>query len=156
VKRIDHMARRKKKNKRDKKRARRPRGPRLPQQGSLPGGITFVSPTGETKMSEVLMEFVEPYDDQWTTEEQLKKLLILAVIAWNAAIYSGSEREQFIQDMVKAVPPELRPEMRAIVEEMIQRKLSYFAGNRRMIVDCQVTMTPTGPHVVVMSTPHTV
>ncbi len=103
-------------------------------------------------MSEVLLEFVEPYSEQWRTEEQLQKLLSVAVIAWNAALFAGRKRDEFIQQMVEGVPPAVRPDLRAIIEEMIQRKVTHFASNKRMIFDYQVTMAPSGPHLAVVST----
>lgn len=102
-------------------------------------------------MSEVLMEFLEPSAEHWRTEEELQKLLTLGLVAWNGALLSGPEREVFIQDMAQALPPEARPDMRSIVEEMIRRKETYFAGNKRAILNYELTMTPAGPHVAVIS-----
>jgi hypothetical protein len=145
-----------KKKKRSRKKGARRSKPRPPRQGLLEDARVVVSPPGERKMSEVLLEFVEPYSGQWRTEEEFKKLLTVAVIAWNAALHSGSQRDEFIQDMVRAVPPEVRPDMRAIIEEMIQRKVSRFASNKRMIIDYRLTTTQAGPHLSVISTLDTV
>jgi hypothetical protein len=146
------MAARKKKKKRDQNKRRRRLKQGRPQQGLPDRATVVVSPPGHEKMSEVLLEFVELYSGQWNTEEELAKLLTVAMIAWNASFLSGSEREEFLRDMVAAVPPEARPAMRAIMDELIQRKLSHFASNKRMLLDFQITMTPSGPHVAVMST----
>ena len=53
--------------------------------------------------------------------------------------------------MVQAVPPEVCPDMRSIVDEMIRRKETHFADNKRAITDYQLTMTPSGSHVAVIS-----
>jgi len=42
--------------------------------------------------------------------------------------------------------------MKAIVDEMMQRKETHFAHNKRMIMNYQVKMTKEGPHVTVLST----
>ena len=118
----------------------------------LDGCKIVVQPSGETKMSEVLLEFVEPYSQYWKTKEELNKLLGVAVIAWNAALLPGNERKEIIENAVKVAPPEIRQDMKAIVEEMIQRKETHFAHNKRMIMNYQVTMTKEGPHVTVLST----
>jgi hypothetical protein len=76
----------------------------------------------------------------------------VGLVAWNAALMAGDKRERFLQDMVQAVPPEVRGDMRSIVEEMIRRKETHFAANKRAIIDYQLTMTPSGPHVAVIST----
>jgi len=146
------MGSRKKKKKRDRKKRARPPKPILPQHRLPEGTVIVETPAGTRKMSEVLLEFVEPYSDAWETDEELRKLLTLALVAWNAALMSGGVRDQFLQDMETAMPPEARPTMRAIVAGMIQRKLTHFASNTRSIIDFQVTPTPEGPHVSVAST----
>ena len=82
----------------------------------------------------------------------LGKLLTLALVAWNAALFSGSKRSDFIESMAQAVPADARQDMRTIIEEMIQRKEAHFASHKRMIVDYQITMTPSGPNLAVIST----
>jgi hypothetical protein len=118
----------------------------------LDGCKIVVQPSGETKMSEVLLEFIEPYSQYWKTKEELNKLLGVGVIAWNAALLPGNERKEIIENAVNVAPPEIRQDMKAIVEEMIQRKETHFAHNKRMIMNYQVTMTKEGPHVTVLST----
>ena len=147
------MSSRKKKKKRDRKKRGRPPKPGLRPPGFLGDNVVIATPPGERKMSEVLLEFIEPYSGQWTTQEQLEKLLAVALVAWNAALFSGSERDKFLQEMVQTMPPDVRPAMRAIVDEMMQRKLAHFASNRRVIISYEVTPTPSGPHVSVLSTP---
>jgi hypothetical protein len=145
------MASRKKQDKRkQKKRLERKR--RLKRQGFPSDATVLVEPPGAAKMSEVLLEFLEPYAEHWKNEEEFQKLLIVGQIAWNAALYSGEKRTEFVEKMVAAVPPEARPVMRAFVQELIQRKEAHFAGNRRLIVNYELTMTPSGPHLAVMST----
>jgi hypothetical protein len=109
-------------------------------------------PGGETKMSEVLLEFVEPYSRYWKTREDLNKLLGIAVIAWNAALMQGNERKEIIENALNALPPEIRQDIKGIVDEMIQRKDKHFANNKRFIMNYQVTMTRKGPYVTALST----
>jgi hypothetical protein len=142
---------RKKKGKRKKdKQARRRRLGRAAR--ALPGDtMIVVSPPGQAKMSEVLVEFLEPYSEHWRTVEEFRKLVSVGAVAWNAALLPRSEREAFLQEMVQAVPPEVRQDMRSIVEEMIHRKETYFADNKRAIVNYEIAMTPAGPHLSVIS-----
>jgi hypothetical protein len=142
---------RKKKKQKQKKRGRPP-GPRRTLEGLL-GGIPVVRPAaGQTKMSEVLWEFLEPYAEHWRTLEDLEKLVTIATVAWNAALLPSPQREEFLQDMARAVPAEAREAMRAIVLEMMRRKEHYFAGCKRAILGHELTMTPTGPYLEVAST----
>lgn len=118
----------------------------------LDGCKILVEPGGETKMSEVLLEFIAPWTQYCKTKEDLTKVLAVSVIAWNAAFLPRSERKEVIENIGKAVPPEIREDTKAIVEEMIQRKEMHFAHNKRLIMNYKVTMTKEGSHVTVLST----
>ena len=54
--------------------------------------VTFTGVTGGIKMSEVIENFIEPYMDLANTEENLRKLLTLAGLAWNTALFPKEER----------------------------------------------------------------
>lgn len=146
------MGSRNKKNKRKQKNRGRPHKPGHPQPGPLGDVMVIATPPGEAKMSEVLKKFVEPYYAECKTEEDVRKLLSLAALIWNTALLPSSDREPIIQTLVEAVPPEDRRLIREHVEEMLHRKATYFAGNTRAIVSYEMTMTPTGLHLSVMST----
>jgi hypothetical protein len=118
----------------------------------IDGSEILVQPSGQTKMSEVLLEFLEPYSRYSRTNEDLNKLLGIAVIAWNAALLPENERKEIIENALKAAPLEIRQDMKAIVDEMIERKETHFAHNKRFIINYQVTMTKEGPHVTALST----
>lgn len=139
------------KKKRKQKKLFRPLITRLTQKGLFSGHKIVLQPSGEIKMSEVLIDFIEPYSEYWETEEELSKLLSLAIVAWNAALFSGTERKEFIERMLKVVPPIVRQDMRAIIEEMMQRKEKHFASNKRMIVSFQLIMTREEPYLSVAS-----
>ncbi len=145
------MASRKKNKRRQKKRSRARKARPLLPTGLQSGAVTVLS-GGAEKMSEVLMEFLEPYTKHWKTEEDLRKLLTLGIVAWNAALVTGSTRDELIQSTSEVIPPELRQGLRSILDEMIQRKESYFANNKRMIIDYELTMGPAGPYLSVIST----
>ena len=104
------------------------------------------------KMSEVLLDFVEPYMESAATEEELRKLLTLASAAWNAALLPPTEREKIVRETEETLPAEVRHDYRAILEPLIERKQEHFAENRRGILNFELTMGPTGPYLRVMST----
>ncbi len=146
------MASRKKKEKREHQRKERLRKRRRLTQG-LPGDTLVIhTPPGELKMSEVLEEFIEPFKGQWQTEEDLNKLLGVAVIAWNAALLPEGEREEFIEQTLQSAPAEVRADLHTILMELIRRKLALFADIQRSIIDYELTWRPTGPHLNVLST----
>jgi hypothetical protein len=119
---------------------------------SLKEPLITVPPDGTEKMSEVLWAFVEPYLGTCKSEDSLRKLLTLALVAWNLPLMPPVEREGMIQDSLNAVPKNLRPEMLAILKELMQRKEKHFSGFKRLMFSYELTMTPDGPHLVVLST----
>jgi hypothetical protein len=121
-------------------------------KGLLAGRQLVPPPRGDKKMSQVLIEFIEPYADNADSDESFKKLLTIAIIAWNASLLPLKERQDLIDQTITILQPELRQDMKGILEGMIQRKETHFAHIRRMIMDYEVEMTPGGWHVIVAST----
>ncbi len=113
--------------------------------------VIWGAPPGGRKMSEVLMEFIEPFGLEWTTLDELKKTVAIAALAWNAGFMSKKERSQCVQDITEPLPQDLRPGFAALFERMIDWKLTRYASNTRMILNFDVSMTPEGPHLDVIS-----
>lgn len=107
-------------------------------------------------MSEVLIEFIEPYSEFADTEEAYRKLLTLAIIAWNA--FSLSEKYQ--QDMIQSVldkgmsagTEELKAGLKEIINALLVRKKMYFSEYTRRIIDFELTDTRKEYHITVAST----
>jgi hypothetical protein len=144
------VASRRKKKQKQKKRVRPP-GPGRTLQGLLGGAQVVVPAAGETKMSEVIWDFLAPYVEDWRRTGDLEKLVLIGTAAWNAALLPGGEREKFLQEMAQAVDPEVREYLRATVLEMIRRKEQHFAACKRAILGHELAMTPTGPYLQVVS-----
>jgi hypothetical protein len=100
----------------------------------------------DEKMSEVIKEFIEPYQQDATTSEEYQLLIATAIIAWNAALEQGAKREAFLKDMLKTIAPkgdrQTQDDFYEVTREMIERKEKYFASNRRRIADYRLTETP--------------
>ena len=60
----------------------------------LQGHEVVVEPSGVAKMSEVLEAFVAPYLPLADTEDATRKLLMLAVVAWNASFLTEKEQRE--------------------------------------------------------------
>jgi hypothetical protein len=115
--------------------------------------VVVFEPSGQVKMSDVLMDFVAPFEDSWQTPDELRKLLTVAVIAWNAAIAPLEKGLDLLHDTAETVPPHLRADFAGLVVELIRRKLQYFADNRRFVLDFKLIPLPDGePYLTVMST----
>ena len=111
---------------------------------------------GETcdgvKMSEVLKAFAAPYREFADTEEALQRLLATAVVAWNTTLFPVQERKTHIEEVLEALPKEVRADGRAIINEMMERKEKYFSEYKRMIIDYEVTDTGKDYQLTVIST----
>jgi len=122
----------------------------------LPENVLLVeSPPGHS-MSEVLLDFIDPYLDESPEDEEdadgLRNVLAVAVVAWNAAILPSQKGEKLIEACLATMPEQMRAEARQWLDELVRRKHQHFADNRRLIIDYTVTMRSDGPHVQVMST----
>jgi len=104
------------------------------------------------KMSEVLREFVEPYYEGGATKEVYNKLLTLGVAAWNAALLPPDEREDFVDEVLEVVPPEVRAAMKLLIANMIARKEREFAWCRRSIIEFTLDDWGDEWHIKVAST----
>ena len=76
---------------------KRGRGPAVP-----PGSKVVYEPAGGEKMSEVLEDFVEPYQELADTDDSFRKLLTLGMLAWNAALLPQDQRWAMIDEMLAA------------------------------------------------------
>lgn len=128
------------------------------QQGPLgKEAISIVrDPKGHAKMSDVLDEFVEPYEDDEMTLDQRQNLYGIAVIAWNLALLPEAERKDMLKKIIKEVlkgeDPLFQRETREIINEMVARKDQFFADNQRYIVSYQLQDLGTELNLSVAST----
>lgn len=76
----------------------------------------------------------------------------MGVVAWNAAVLPPESREAILDRAVNDAIPDGAEEFREVLSEMIERKQRYFGRFTRFILNYQLTMTPDGPHLTVLST----
>ena len=109
------------------------------------------------KMSIVLGEFIEPYVEYTDSEESYRKLITLAILAWNASLLSEKEQWAMIDRVFdKGFPKnetELKSGLRDIVYQLVARKKAYFSKYRRQIIDFEVVDLGDQYHLSVASTP---
>jgi hypothetical protein len=96
---------------------------------------TISASPGTLKMSEVIIEFLEPYQEYATTYETQRILTMLGLSAWNASLLSEDEAQAMIDDITKAQPRAVRKKMIGIIEELMERKKKYFAEYTRPVID---------------------
>ena len=126
----------------------------LTEKGFLGNTPVTLSPPGQVRMSDVLEEFIEPFREPTHDAGDLKLLLSLALIAWNAALLPVTERNQMIDGIIgKTLPPDVKAEAVGMIRKLIERKEKDFAHYPRRIVDYQLTTTKDGWHLSVASLP---
>jgi len=102
-------------------------------------------------MSEVLLDFIDPYRDDSMSEFQLRVLIATGSLAWNTAMLPQESRGEILDGAVRDAISEGADEFRELLSEMIERKQRDFAHVTRFILGYQLTMTPEGPHLDVLS-----
>jgi hypothetical protein len=110
------------------------------------------NPAGQVKMSDVLHEFIDPWIDMARTNEEMRKLLSTALVAWNAALLPEAERPVFLAEFTATLPPELAADFDAVIQEMIERKDRHFSQVRRKILAYELVPEGDDYHISVMST----
>jgi hypothetical protein len=147
-------SRKSKREKRKEKQKKRDRELGLPFPHLRKGGVTIIpgEDVGMEKMSDVLMEFVAPYEDMADTDEKLRMLLNVAIVAWNCTIVPAEQGKKLIEETLQAVSPDGREDYLGMVADLMERKARYFADNTRLILGFEMTMKPSGPHLNVIST----
>ena len=123
---------------------------------SMGDKVTFTGVTGGIMMSEVIEAVIERDMDLANTEENLRKLVTVAGLAWNTALFPEEERAKLLDDGLATLPPEARAGLKALLGEMIKRKDQHFSDIRRTVVDFEVRTTKEGFYLSVASSPNEV
>ena len=106
-------------------------------------------------MSQVLGAFVEPYLAVADTEDTTRKLLTLAVVAWNASFLTEEEQAKMVDDVMSeampSAPREDTQDFRDLVSELVERKRALFSEYTQRIIDFELTDTGRDYHLSVVS-----
>jgi hypothetical protein len=129
----------------------------MQRNGLFKEDLMTLQETEGPKLSAVILEFIEPYKPKPFSDAAFERLVTIGVIAWNAALLEGEERQALIEATVKSIVESAGERWRKDTEEvlatMIQRKLSLFAADRRYIVDFRLADTGSDYHLSVASMP---
>jgi hypothetical protein len=134
---------------RDQQLAEQVLSPRLSALGFAEHNVEVIpTPSDREKISEVLFEFVAPFRVDSSSEEELRVLINLGVIAWNALLMPPKLRESTVRKCMAELPETVQ----IMFEQMVVRRIELFAHDRRIIVDFKMTRTSNGLHLSVAST----
>ncbi len=92
-------------------------------------------------MSDILKELAAPWLQQAVDKEEIREILMAAVVAWNLSLMPKAERERALKNLGE---DEDAHEERLFLRELIARKEAYFAEIRRPIVEFR--LVEKGPY----------
>lgn len=113
----------------------------------------IINPAGPEKMSEVILRFAEPLQDEYGVIPP--NMIKFAILIWNASLLPEDAKKQALKDLSKAMSDADREERRAmvwVISMLLERKEKYFADNRRLIIDYQITESAHRINLDVVST----
>jgi hypothetical protein len=105
--------------------------------------------TKKLKVSELLSEFVDPYLDYADTDLQLEALFAIGVLAWNAGIMEMENRT--LPDGVIEKLESGGAAQKDFFLELLERKKKDFRNFSQIILNYELTATPSGHHLNVVS-----
>jgi hypothetical protein len=109
------------------------------------------------KMSKVLEKFLSPYLHLTTDLSSKTKLFTIGVVAWNASLYPKEEREGItdllFSEEVIGDDATIKQELMEIVQQLIDRKQTYFQDDKRLIIDFELQKFGNSDRLSVTSQP---
>lgn len=155
-----------KKDKKTRRLARKRKAQRSPQPSGrqvllkrartserLKDAKVIVNPAGTEKMSEVILRFAEPLQDEYGVVPP--NAIRFAIVVWNASLLPKEEQQKAIKNLTKILPVTEREDrlaMLSAVSMLLESKAKYFADIQRAIVDYHITETAHRIHLDVVST----
>ena len=125
---------------RERKRKNRPRNKKYAElmskvqaNESLPDNVVLVTDS-EVKMSQIIMDFAEPFLAEADTEEKFRKAVGLATVAWNAGLLPKDQWKEPLAKSLDATPDAIASIL-AGLKLLVTRKHQHFANNKRFIVN---------------------
>jgi len=107
------------------------------------------------KMSEVILDFAEPLLDEGTEQlECFDAAIAFAIVCWNISFMTLKKQQKMLQKFLNEFPS-YRSKLGKAVEDMAQilinRKKTFFAGERRMVAGYRIVEGKRGPRLLVAS-----
>jgi len=106
------------------------------------------------KMSEVLLDFVEPVLETFDHPEDFEAMVTLAVLCWNCSLLPANEQRKSLNKVINELgksDPTTRIEVEDCIRMLMERKKTVFANDIRMIANFEVVEERDGSRLVVVS-----
>lgn len=105
------------------------------------------------KMSEVLLDFAEPFLET-LTDEQFEAGINFAAVCWNISFLPQKEQQKLLRSLVDELgrsDPLARLDVEDCARMLLERRRTLFADDRRMIVNYKVIDEGDSHRLLVMS-----
>jgi len=102
-------------------------------------GKVISSPEGMTKMSDIIIQFIEPYNDLAQTYSEQMKLITAAIIAWNASLLPEDRSKAVIDRALGNIPSAEHKHTMEVINVFMKRKRRHFSEYKRPVIDFQLT-----------------
>lgn len=114
------------------------------------------TPKNLPKMSEVLIEYIEPFLAGKENYQEYSNFLKIAVMSWNMSLVSEEKGQELLKTLFpgnSSDPEEIEDEkeVQRIVKKLIKRKLKFFTEEKRFITDFKLTENSGRFHISVAS-----
>ncbi len=106
------------------------------------------NPGDAEKMSDVILRFAEPLQDEYGIVEP--DMIRFAILVWNASLLPQEAQNKAIEDLTKLVPSfdrEARQVILSTANMLLERKEQYFSDNKRFIMDYHIRETSRRIHL---------
>lgn len=117
--------------------------------------IQILDETGN-KLSETIMDFASPLLEKCLSPEEKEKALNLAILAWNATLLPediDSTIEQMQTKLFKENDQQEKNAFQETMEYLVFRKKSYFAYDKRLVINYKIINDGDQMHLFVASAP---
>jgi hypothetical protein len=85
------------------------------------------------KASTRLIKLIEPYVEEPETRDSYEVLVIIGVLAWNLAVVPEAARLPLAEDLLRDAATSGLPLTRAVLSNLVARKLELFPEDQRFI-----------------------
>jgi len=109
------------------------------------------APEGMVKMSDIIIQLIKPYNDLAQTYEAQRKLITVALVAWNATLLPEDKAQAMIDKILGGIPISERENARDVIRQLMERKRKHFPEYKRYIMDYQLTEDDQEFHLSVAS-----
>ena len=110
----------------------------------------------DAKVSAMLQEIIEPYRRDANNFSEYRKLVTLAIIAWNIANIPLDQMLTSLDhhlDQLPRMTATEREDLRQITLDLVQRKIKLYPEVQHPIVNFEITQTQNKYHLAIASKP---